>query len=195
MSTRSITESDNGRCFVLAPNLAPDWGQTMRIFVGISVVCLGIALVCTWFGFWPVLPFAGIELTALGIALYVSARRSLDREVVHVGNGRVRIEKGRGRVEQSWELEQAWTEVVLRQMPRRWEETQLVLRSRGQEVILGGFLELEERRSLARELGRCIGPMARCGSGRAAPAASVPATTAATVTPTRASHSLGERAG
>ena len=193
MSTRATTGSDNGRCFVLAPNIAPDWGQTMRIFVGISAVCLGVALVCTWMGFWPVLPFAGIELTALGIALYVSARRALDREVIHVSGDRVRVEKGRGRVEQHWELDRAWTEVVLRQLPRRWEETQLVLRSRGREVILGGFLEPEERRSLARELSRCIGPMAYCGQGGALPATA--GEESALAAPMRTPHSLGDRTG
>ncbi len=193
MSTRSTSEGSSGRQFVLAPNIAPDWGQTMRIFAGLSAVCLGIALVCTWMGFWPVLPFAGLELTALGVALYTSARRSLDREIIHVDGNAVRVEKGRGRVERAWDLNRAWTEVVLRRLPRRWEETQLLLRSRGQELIIGDFLEAEERRSLARELGRCIGPMARCGDdGIVSATAADEAQAAPSVGP---SHSLGDRTG
>ena len=193
MSTRSTSEGSSGRQFVLAPNIAPDWGQTMRIFAGLSAVCLGIALVCTWMGFWPVLPFAGLELTALGVALYTSARRSLDREIIHVDGNAVRVEKGRGRVERARDLNRAWTEVVLRRLPRRWGETQLLLRSRGQELIIGDFLEAEERRSLARELGRCIGPMARCGDdGIVSATAADEAQAAPSVGP---SHSLGDRTG
>lgn len=193
MTTQSTTETGNGRRFVLAPNVAPDWRQTMRIFAGISFVCLAIALTCTWFGFWPVLPFAGIELMALWAGLYISARRSLDREVIHIEGGAVRVEKGRGRAEHRWELDRAWTEVVLKRLPRRWEHTQLVLRSRDRQVTLGEFLEPEERRSLARELSRCIGPMASWGRDDAVPA--VNESDAAVAPAIRASHSLGDRTG
>ena len=193
MSTSSTSEGSTGRRFVLAPNLAPDWGQTMRIFAALSAVCLGVALVCTWFGFWPVLPFAGLEITALGIALYTSARRSLDREVIHVAGNAVRVEKGRGRIEQAFDMDRAWTEVILRRLPRRWEESQLLLRSRGEELVIGGFLDADERRSLARELRRCIGPMARCGDDGAVSAAAAGEAPAALSL--GASHSLGDRTG
>ncbi len=193
MTTRATNNKTGGRQFVLAPNIAPNWGQTVRIYLALSAGCLGVALVCTFMGFWPVLPFAGIELTALGIALYVSARRSLDREIVSVEDGRIRVEKGRGRVEQVWELDQAWTEVIHRQLPRRWEQTELVLRSRGREVKLGDFLEPEERRSLARELRRCIGPMARCGDDGASLV--MPADCSSTTFAVGSSHTLGDRTG
>jgi len=148
MSTRTESEPNHGRRFVLAPNIAPDWRQTMLIFAGISTVCLGIALVCTWYGLWPVLPFAGIEVTALGWALYKSARRSLDREVIHVVDNAVVVEKGCGRVEERFEMDRTWTDVQLRRRSRRWDETQLVLRSSEQSLIIGAFLDADERRSL-----------------------------------------------
>lgn len=164
MATGS-TAPGNERRFVLAPNIAPDWRQTKRVYFGLCAVCLAVAGACTAVGLWPVLPFAGIELAALGAALYVSARRSLDREVIRVTDGEVLVEKGRGRVERQWRFERAWTEVLLLAPQRRWDEPQLVLRSRGRTVRLGEFLEPEERRSLARELAGCIGPMAQSGAG------------------------------
>lgn len=163
MTTQASTDSLAGRRFVLAPNIAPNWPQTVRIFIGLSAVCLGIGVVCAAYGLWPILTFAGLEVLALGAALYVSARRSLDREVINVTDNNIRIEKGRGRVEQAYEMERAWTQVELRRLSRRWDETQLVLRSRDREVTLGSFLDPDERLSLARELKGCIGPMARCG--------------------------------
>lgn len=163
MSTRSTIDSEQQRCFVLAPNLAPDWRQNVRFFAVTSVVVLGIALAFTWHGFWPILPFAGLELMALGAALYLSARRSLDREVIYISDSRICVEKGRGRVQRRWEMQPAWTEVVLRQLPRRWEHTQLVLRTRETELELGSFLDADERKSLARELARCVGPIGSSG--------------------------------
>ena len=166
MTTRTESEGSRGRRFVLAPNIAPDWQQTVWIFVGMSSVCLGIALVCTWFGFWPVLPFAGLEVVTLGWALYTSARRSLDREVIHVVDNTVVVEKGCGRVEQRWEMDRTWTDVRLQPLSRRWNETRLVLRSREQTLTIGAFLDADERRSLDRALRACIGPVARWGEDR-----------------------------
>lgn len=175
MTTQTSTDSLSRRRFVLAPNIAPNWPQTVRIFMGLSAVCLGIGVVCAWYGLWPILTFAGLEVMALGAALYVSARRCLDREVIDIQGNRIRIETGRGRVEKVWEMDRAWTQVELRPVSYRWDEKQLVLCSREREVILGSFLDPEEKVSLARELKRCVGPMARCGSGfgipDAAPAA------------------------
>lgn len=164
MTTQTSTDSLSHRRFVLAPNIAPNWPQTVRIFMGLSAVCLGIGVVCAWYGLWPILTFAGLEVMALGAALYVSARRCLDREIIDIEGNCVRIEKGRGRVEKAWEMDRAWTQVELRPISYRWDEKQLVLRSREREVTLGHFLDPEEKVSLARELKRCIGPMARCGS-------------------------------
>jgi len=164
MATTSAPPADERR-FVLAPNIAPNWPQTKRIYAGLCVVCLTVAGACAAVGLWPVVPFAGLELAALGAALYVSARRSLDREVIRVGCNEVLVERGRGRVERSWRLERAWTEVLLQPPRRRWDPPTLLLRSRGRALRVGEWLDDDELRSLARELAGCIGPMAQCGRG------------------------------
>lgn len=158
-------EDHGGDCreFVLRPCFEANWPQTVRIFVAMSAVCGGIALTFAFLGFWPIVPFAGLELGALGAALYVSARRSLDREVIRVTEGEVRVEKGRGRLESVQRLPRAWTEVVLTPSRKGWQEARLVLRSGGTEVVLGEFLAMADRRSLACELVACIGPMSVAG--------------------------------
>jgi uncharacterized membrane protein len=157
----SMRGADLGdRRFVLRPCFAADWPQTVRAFVAISVACGSIAIAFALAGYWPILAFAGLELAALGAALYVSARRSLDCEVVRVTEREIEIEKGRGRPQQRWVLQRAWTEVVLTLPAGSARSSELTLRSRGQRVVLGGFLDEEERRALARALHRVIGPMA-----------------------------------
>lgn len=152
-----------GRCFILRPDLAPNWRQTMVAFALIAMAPLGLALVLTVRGFWPVLVFAGIEIGVLGWALYVSGRRALEREVIWVRAGEVEVQKGRYRPERSWRFHRFWTEVVLVPSRHRWYPSRLLLRSSGQEVASGGFLHEEERVRLARQLARCIGPMAAMG--------------------------------
>ncbi|WP_018718687.1 DUF2244 domain-containing protein [Arhodomonas aquaeolei] len=153
--------ADGPRRFVLKPAFGGHWSETVSLFRGIAVVSLGIAGVLTWLGFWPVLPFAGLELALLGWALYVSARRALDTEVVTVSEEWVCIEKGRGRPEARWWLERYFSEVCVPAPDA--PGARLMIRCRGECVELGDFLAAGERRQLGRELYRCIGPVAAGG--------------------------------
>ncbi|MDN3516199.1 DUF2244 domain-containing protein [Aquisalimonas lutea] len=162
--TRTETAADT-RLFDLRPNAGVYWQQTLVIFLMFSAVCLGVAIAFTVAGFWPILPFAGLEVVALGAALYVSARRGDYREVIRVGPDRVRVEKGRRQPEQTWEFRRAWSAVELQRSPVQWYPARLVIRSGADQVECGAFLNDEERESLAAELTGCIGPMAG-GDGR-----------------------------
>lgn len=148
------TEPD---CRVIRPGFAVDWPQTVRIFVSMAVTPLLLGIAFAAMGYWPILPFAGLEVTALGVALYVSARRSLDREVLRRVGDRLYIEKGRGRPQRCWQFQLAWSEVVMR--PGAGGQERVYVRSRGEAVELGEFLDEEARGRLAEELRAWIGPM------------------------------------
>ncbi len=149
--------------FVLRPRFGGHWRETLRIFALIATVTMAVAFGFAALGFWPILPFAGLELAALGGGLYASGRRALDVEVVTVGAYWVRIEKGRGRPQQSWCFERLFSEVRLAGPEYRLHPRRLAIRCRDAQVELGSFLVEEERAALARELRRCIGPVAGDG--------------------------------
>jgi len=155
--------SGESRCFVLEPNGAHYWKTTLRVYIGLCIVVLGIALGFTFAGFWPILPLAGIELAALGAALYTSARRGVYRELVRIDGEHVEIEKGTKGPETTWTFDLAWSEVVLGAPRHRWYPSRLFIRSRGTMVELGAFLTDDDRETLAAELQRCVGPMATKG--------------------------------
>jgi len=64
------------------------------LYTWVCVVSLGIALLFVARGYWPVLPFAGLELLVLGIALWISMRRGAYREVISIYPDRIEVEKG-----------------------------------------------------------------------------------------------------
>ncbi len=144
-------------CRVIRPDFAVDWPQTVRIFVGMATVTLSVAAGFAAMGYWPILPFAGLEVMALGAALYASARRSLDTQVLRLSADWLLIEKGRRRPEQRWQFQRAWAEVVVE--PTSGSGVRVVIRSRGEAVEVGEFLAPEARWGLARELRSWIGPM------------------------------------
>lgn len=172
METGISGTGEEARVFVLQPNCGVYWRTTVWVFVGIAVVSLSIAIMFAIAGFWPILPFAGLELTALGVALYVSAVRGNYREEIRVDSSAVEITKGQKEPEKTWKFDLAWSEVSLEASFHRWYPSRLEIRSQGKAVELGAFLTEEERLSLADELQRCIGPMAARGvSSHAADAA------------------------
>lgn len=154
-----------GRRFLLRPDFGANWRQTVTLYVVLAVLALTVAVALAVAGFWPVLPFAGLELALLGWALYVSARRGSERQVIWVGPTTVEVQTGHRGPERSWTFERSWTEVRLLRSGHSWYPGRLLLRSRGQELEIGHFLHEEERVWLARELTNCIGPMATSGAG------------------------------
>jgi len=111
-------------------------------------------------GFWPVIPFAGLELLALGSALYLCARRCHQSEVVSIRPHCVEVEKGRNRPEERWRFPRAWAKVELLTPFYQQHPSKLVIRFQGQQVELGAFLNEWERRALASDLRQAIGVVA-----------------------------------
>lgn len=143
--------------FILQPNRSISWRQLKLVFAGLCTFSLTNALVMTGLGFWPVLPFAGIELLAVGCALYVVARRCRRREVISIDADRVHIERGHDRPESNWNLARYWARVVVERPRKRWYASRLLIRAQGCAVEVGSFLTEHERHRLATELSRNLG--------------------------------------
>lgn len=137
--------------FVLGPNASLSVRGAWAFMGLASTATMGCAGYCTWLGFWPVLPFAGLELGALAWALVVSMRRNQYREVVSFDETRVRIEvgvAGQGASAQI-DLPRAWTRAwIERDAERRHAPSRLVLGCSGQCVVVGRCLTDVERDEL-----------------------------------------------
>ncbi len=144
--------------FILCPNRSLTWRGTVLFFMSLVVVSGIIAVPLTNMGFWLVLPFAGLELLLVGIGLYQVACRCYEREVIHVGQTTIHIERGRRYPQQRCTVGRPWAKVVLERCPRRWYPSRLVIRSHGRAIEIGRFLNEEERQQLAIELTRSLQP-------------------------------------
>jgi uncharacterized membrane protein len=108
-------------------------------------------------GFWPVLPFAGLELFALGVALGMNMRRGRYCEFISVYRDRIVMEKGVGEVEERLELPRHWTRVELARAPWRGHPSRLLLRCHDKSWEVGTMLTESERESLRLRLAELIG--------------------------------------
>jgi uncharacterized membrane protein len=119
-----------------------------RVFAFLFVVSIGIACAFAFAGAWPILPFAGLEMLVLCLALRRFERHAGDYERISICGDRVDVEICEGGQARSHELSRYWAQLVSRDGAR------LALRSHGREVEIGRYLNDAQRRALARELGR-----------------------------------------
>ncbi len=153
----SLDTSEDGKTgFIVMPNRAMPWRHQVIAFSIIAAFSLGVAIGFFMQGLTLVLPFAGLELTALGAALYVSAWRGGKREVISITGDSVKVETGRDAPQQEYTFERSWVQVVLEKSWNSWYPSRLLLRSHGKQIEVGGFLNEEERQGLAIALRQAI---------------------------------------
>jgi uncharacterized membrane protein len=141
---------------VIRPNRSLTVRQAVQIYAVITLCCLGIAVFYAMHGYWPILPFAGLEVLVLGVAFYLTLRRSGMREVVSVEGEVVKVEKGRETPQESWECPRAWAQVRLERPRIDWYPSRLAILFQGKQVEIGRFLNEMERQELAYELQQAI---------------------------------------
>jgi len=145
---------------MIGPNASLTFGQAWLFFGLVAVTGLGVAGLMAARGLWPILPFMGLELTALGAALYVSVRRNGYREVVRMSGETVYVEigmLGRG-ARTTVSMSRWWTRAVLEPGRHRNAPSRLRLCCAGQSVEIGRCLTEEEREQLHRRLQELLSP-------------------------------------
>lgn len=138
--------------FELTPNCSLSKRQAVVFFGGIAAISLSVAGTFAAAGYWPILPFAGLELAALGGALYCSQRQGRRREYICVDDRLVTVLRSTGRAEERVELPRPWTRVDLRPAPCSNWPTRLELAAMGRRVEIGAFLTDGEREGLGARL-------------------------------------------
>lgn len=150
-------DNNQDKRFVIRPNRSLSWRGTKQLFLVMVLLSMAIAFSFGAVGFWPVIPFAGLELLALGSALYLCARRCHQSEVVCIRQHCIEVERGHHGPEQRWLFPRAWAKVELLTPFYKQHSSKLVIRSHGRQLELGAFLNEWERRALASDLRQAIG--------------------------------------
>ncbi|MEE4202948.1 MAG: DUF2244 domain-containing protein [Halieaceae bacterium] len=145
-----ITSSDhNGRRIIVAkPNHSSTWRNNLMALGVIAIPSLGAAIKFTLMGAWPILPFAGAELLALGAALYYVNWKLQYRHVITFSDEQVRIDKGHYAPRRSWRFPRAEASLAVTPEAHPWEGPQMAVHSREEHVVVGEFLNREDAHKL-----------------------------------------------
>ncbi len=145
-------------------DIAPHCSLTRRsaglFFLSLCAVCLSLAVFLATLGFWPVLPFAGLELGILGWALHSSLQRRHHGQSIVVTDTEVIVEETNRKLRSHMVFPRHWAQVKLRVTPSPLTPSRLLIESHGRRCEVGSFLNEQERRGLAQRLKRLIGTMA-----------------------------------
>lgn len=152
-----VVDDDGTRHFELQArcSLTP---RGARIFIGLlGAITFAVASVFAWRGFWPVLPFAGLEIGLLIWAVRHSMRAGQTRETIIISANCVEI--AHHRVGSEWHavFPRHWAGVKLRVPPTALHPSRLLLGSHGRACEVGRFLTEDERRGLAARLQQLVG--------------------------------------
>lgn len=157
VTTSSLAAPASEYRIELVPNcsLTP---QGARLFVGsLAATTFAVAGFFALHGFWPVLPFAGLEIGLLAWAVRASRRKGEEREVIVVSEENVVVEH-RGPAGSSLTVfPRHWSRVTLRGPQTAAYPSRLAIESHGRAREVGRFLTEVERRDLAERLRLLVG--------------------------------------
>jgi uncharacterized membrane protein len=129
---------------VARPNQSADWRTNKLVVLLLAIPCLGSGLFFTALGAWPVLPLAGLEISALGGALYYVCWKLQYRQVITLNDEAVRIDKGYYAPRRSWQFNRSHTGLSVTPEHHPWEGPNLCLHDRQHRVCVGEFLNRSE---------------------------------------------------
>jgi uncharacterized membrane protein len=141
----------------IAPNCSLSVRGALWFFAATCAVSFAIGGFMALKGFWPILPFAGLEMTLLAWALRASLARRLYRQTISVSEGEVLVESLVGSRCVRVVFPRHWAQVKLCCSASHLYPSRLVIESHGRQYEIGDFLTEEERRGLAARLNRLIG--------------------------------------
>ena len=142
----------------LAPHCSLTPRQARAFFLVTCAAALGLAGALSLLGYWPILPFAGLEMAVLGVALHLSMRRRRQLQTILLSDDEVRIlSRGIRGSRSEVVFPRHWAQVKLRAAIVRSHPSRLTIESMGRVCEVGPFLTEEERRGLAGRLAVLIG--------------------------------------
>lgn len=134
--------------WVLRRNRSLTSRQLLLVYVSLCLVTIGIASMFWWQGARMVMPFAWLELFAVGAAIFMYSRHAADRECIALRGDRLTVEHVNGSHIERVEFQPAWVRVE----PEHDDRSLIELSGQGRRIAVGRFLRPEQRPLLAEEL-------------------------------------------
>ena len=151
---------------IARPNQSASWRTNLLVLGALAVPSLGAAIGFALVGAWPILPLAGLELTALGAALYYVNWKLQYRQVITVNETSVQVDEGYLAPRQRHQFTRQAAALSVLSENHPWEGPRLALYDRNGSVQLGDFLSRDDALKLQSLLEEELAVRTRGASGQ-----------------------------
>jgi uncharacterized membrane protein len=92
MILRDSQNSDSDEAvLIINPNRNLTWQQSKRLFLFFAFCCSAVAVYFYSIGAWLVLPFVGLEILLIGLAIYCQSCCAHHQQIIKIESDRVRV--------------------------------------------------------------------------------------------------------
>ena len=146
--------NDSDYLISLRPNSSLVGIYRIIFLASITLVCGGIGVIFYFLGAALILPFAGLELSILFVAFYLSFKWSSKKEKIYISQDIVKVERGINKAEYSWKEFRTFTYFKIKK--EKDKTIRLSFRSKGEDIFIGEFLNEDDKKILKDEITSII---------------------------------------
>jgi uncharacterized membrane protein len=144
----TFQQDDNAALLIAQPNHSASWRANKLVIVMIACWWSAIAGVFFARGLWPILPFVGIEIGGLALALYYVCWKLQQRHVVRFETYQLILQKGAYYPRLSWQFARDSVSLSIEVQSHPWDPLKIFLCSPDQQIPLGNFLNKDDSKQL-----------------------------------------------
>jgi uncharacterized membrane protein len=145
-------ECDRVGQIILRPNRSWTWRSNTYFLGTLLTVSLIVATTFALRGYWMVLPFSALEMSALTACLYYCVRRTHEQEVLTFSVDELIVEKGHRAPERTYHFSRFFTRFHVEPATHPWYQDRIAVQARDQRIEIGRFLTPEEKARLVSQL-------------------------------------------
>jgi Integral membrane protein len=133
---------------VLSPNKSMTWETNKKILIAMFAVSMMIGISFASIGAWMVLPFAGLEITLVGIGMYYVCWKLNFKQTITVEAESFTLQKGVYFPKQEWQWQASQTYLLKQPSRYRMSPPTLFLKHLNQKIEIGEFLNRTDKKEL-----------------------------------------------
>ena len=144
----TLHEDPDEALLIAQPNNSANWRLNKLI---IAAFALWWSLIAGFFilrGLWPIVPFAGLEVGGLALALYCVSWRLQQRHVLRFSERQLVVQKGAYYPRLTWQFTRDAVSLSVEVQPHPWDPLKLFLCSCDQQIPIGNFLNNDDSKKL-----------------------------------------------
>jgi uncharacterized membrane protein len=144
----TVQGNDREVLLIAQPNRSANWRINQLVIILFAAWWSLLAGIFFAKGLWPIIPFAGLEVGCLAIALYYVCWKLQQRHVLRFDRQQLTLHKGAYYPRLTWRFPLDAVSLSVEVQPHPWDPLQIFLCCREQQIPIGDFLSQDDSEKL-----------------------------------------------